>query len=58
MQYLLVPVIMGCAICGTVGALKLIQKFFPNSGKTVEKTHEWVDKHSARAEKNNNNSGE
>ena len=43
MQYLLVPVIMGCAICGTVGALKLIQKFFPNS---------------ATAEKNNNNSGE
>ena len=27
MQYLLVPVIMICALGGTVGILKLIQKF-------------------------------
>ncbi|MDO4962236.1 MAG: hypothetical protein Q4E57_10390 [Eubacteriales bacterium] len=49
MQYLLVPVIMGCAIGGTVGALKLIQKFFPNAGKTVEKTLGWIEKHQTTA---------
>ncbi|MDO4961573.1 MAG: hypothetical protein Q4E57_06950 [Eubacteriales bacterium] len=46
MQYLLVPVIMVCAIGGTVGILKLIQKFFPGSEKTIDKTQEWIDKHS------------
>lgn len=45
MKYLLVPVIMACAIGGTVGALKLIKKFFPDAGSTVEKTQEWIDKH-------------
>lgn len=45
MQYLLVPVIMVCAIGGTVGALKLIRKFFPNSGRIVKKTEEWIEKH-------------
>ena len=29
LKFLLVPVIMACAIGGTVGILKLIQKFFP-----------------------------
>lgn len=46
MQYLLVPVIMVCAIGGTVGALKLIKKFFPNAGDTVDRTQEWIDRHS------------
>lgn len=55
MQYLLVPVIMVCAIGGTVGILKLIGKFFPNSGKTMEKTQEWIDKHSTTTA---NNSGQ
>lgn len=45
MQYLLVPVIMVCAIGGTVGALKLIKKFFPDSDKSVKKTEEWIEKH-------------
>lgn len=50
-QYLLVPVIMVCAIGGTVGALKLIKKFFPGAGNTVEKTQEWIDRHSTAATK-------
>lgn len=29
LKFLLVPVIMACAVGGTVGILKLIQKFFP-----------------------------
>lgn len=29
LKFLLVPVIMVCAVGGTVGILKLIQKFFP-----------------------------
>ena len=45
LQILLVPVIIACALGGTVGALKLIQKFFPGAGKTVEKTEEWIEKH-------------
>lgn len=45
LQILLVPVIIACALGGTVGILKLIRKFFPNSGKTIEKTEEWIEKH-------------
>lgn len=30
MEILLVPVIIGCALGGTVGLLKLIQNVFPN----------------------------
>lgn len=54
MQYLLVPVIMVCAIGGTVGALKLIKKFFSNAGNTMEKTQEWIDKHSTDTAKKDN----
>lgn len=56
MKYLLVPVIMVCVIGGTVGALKLIQNFFPESGNTVEKTQEWIDKHQTTATKNKQDS--
>ena len=45
MKYLLVPVIMCCAIGGTVGALKLIQRYFPDSGKIAEKAEEWIANH-------------
>lgn len=51
MRILLVPVIIACALGGTVGVLKLIQKFFPGAGKTVEKTQEWIDKHNGSSEK-------
>ena len=36
MNFLLVPVIMLCAIVGTVGMLKLIQKFFPNAERIID----------------------
>lgn len=45
MKYLLVPIIMGLAVGGTVGALKLIRKFFPESEKTKEKAEEWIEQH-------------
>ncbi|MCD8053140.1 MAG: hypothetical protein LUF00_03660 [Lachnospiraceae bacterium] len=45
MKYLLVPVIMAAAIVGTVGIIKLIQHFFPDAGKTMDKTDEWIKKH-------------
>ncbi|MEY8392896.1 hypothetical protein AALA98_16390 [Lachnospiraceae bacterium 45-W7] len=45
LQILLVPVIMACALGGTVGILKLIRKFFPNAGTSVEKTEVWIEKH-------------
>lgn len=44
-QILLVPVIIVCALIGTVGVLKVIQKFFPNAGRTVEKTEEWIERY-------------
>lgn len=45
LQILLVPVIIACALGGTVTVLKLIRKFFPDSGKIVDKTEEWIEKH-------------
>lgn len=45
MKYLLVPVIIICAIAGTVGILKLIQKIFPGSAKIASKAEEWIEKH-------------
>lgn len=45
LQILSVFVIIACALGGTVGILKLIRKFFPSSGKTLEKTEEWIEKH-------------
>ncbi|WP_296879953.1 hypothetical protein [Thomasclavelia sp.] len=42
---ILVPVIIGCALGGTVGILKVIHKFFPNAKNSVEKTEEWIEKH-------------
>lgn len=45
MKHLLVPVIMCCAIGGTVGALKLIHKYFPDACKTQEQTEEWIKNH-------------
>lgn len=45
MKYLLVPVIMAAAVGGTVGALKLIRKFFPDADKTIDRTNEWIEKH-------------
>ncbi len=45
LQILLVPVIIICALGGTVGILKLIRRFFPDSGKSVEKAEEWIEKH-------------
>ncbi len=46
MKYLIAPVIMVCALAGTIGLMKLIQKFFPDSGNSVAGTQEWIDKHS------------
>lgn len=45
MQILLVPVIIVCALGGTVGVLKLIRKFFPNAGKSAAKAEEWIERH-------------
>lgn len=45
MKYFLVPVIMAAAVGGTVGALKLIRRFFPESDQTIEKADEWIEKH-------------
>lgn len=45
MQFVLVPVIIGVATGGTIGILKLIQTFFPDARKTIEKTEEWIEKH-------------
>ncbi len=58
MQYLLVPVIMLLAIGGTVGLLKLIQKFFPSSCKTAERAQKWIDKHPSAATRNHTDSKE
>lgn len=52
MQYLLVPVIMILAIGGTIGLLKLIQKFFPNSSKSADRAQEWIEKHPSAATNN------
>lgn len=43
-DYILLPVIIVCAIGGTVGMLCTIQKLFPYAGKYVEKTKEWINK--------------
>lgn len=45
MKYLLVAVIMGMAVGGTVSALKLIHEFFPKSDKNVEKAEKWIKEH-------------
>lgn len=47
MEYLLVPVIMVCAIGGTVGALKVIGKLFPNSTNIAQRGQDWADRHGA-----------
>ncbi len=51
LQILLVPVIILCAFGGTVGLLKLIQKFFPGAFRAAEKTQEWIDKHNTSCDK-------
>lgn len=45
MEIVLVPVIMVCALGGTIGLLKLIQKVVPNSTRTKERADEWIEQH-------------
>lgn len=45
MGILLVPVIIACALGGTVGMLKLIGKAFPNATRTKERADEWIERH-------------
>lgn len=47
MEYQLVPVIMVCAIGGTVGALKLIGRLFPNATNIAQCGQDWADRHGA-----------
>lgn len=51
MKFFLVPVIIVCALLGTVGVLKLIQKIFPSSSKIEGKAEEWIDKHKEKTER-------
>ena len=43
-RILLVPVIIVCALVGTVLILKLVQKFFPGSTKTKERANELAER--------------
>lgn len=43
MKFLMVPVIMACALGGTIGMLKLIGHFFPNANKIEKKAREWAE---------------
>lgn len=52
MKFLLVPVIMVCALAGTVGMLKLISRFFPGASGIERWFREWTQKQEeARTEK-------
>lgn len=42
MKFLLVPVIMVCALAGTVGMLKLIGRFFPDAAGIERWFREWT----------------
>lgn len=43
MSFVLVPVIIACALGGTVGLLKLIQKFAPDSANIAGGVHDRID---------------
>lgn len=45
MKIILVPVIMGCALIGSVGLIKLIGRLFPDARDIAGKTQEWLDDH-------------
>lgn len=44
-KFLLVPVIMACALGGTIGLLKVIKHFFPGADNITKRTEEWIDTH-------------
>lgn len=50
-KILLVPVIMGCALGGTVGIIKAIQHFFPEMDRLTRPFDQWNDPHEGHAEK-------
>ena len=52
MKIILVPVIIACALGGTVGMLKLIGHIFPDASKIEEKARKWVDEHDTTDNKN------
>lgn len=50
MKILMVPVIMLCALGGTIGLLKLIGHFFPGAVLFEKKAREWAENTSEKEE--------
>ena len=46
-NFLLVPVIIACALGGTVGLLKLIRHFFPKAARIEGRAREWAEGYGA-----------
>lgn len=44
LKFLLVPVVMGCALGGTVGLIKVIRHVFPGIDNIAKRPDEWDEK--------------